>query len=330
MKTKKIIKTTIVAAFIVFLINLILGNNHASYKYFHYYLIYSVAFASGNYTYFYFIGKYLSWEKHPQRTLIISILGSIPVNAGIYFFLNWFFKVIINKQDFSVLIVQFDLIEYLVVVMFALIVSLFIMIGYFFKEIEAAKLRAEQLKTQNERMRFESLKSQLDPHFLFNNLNVLASLIGENPVKAEEFTLKLAGIYQYVLSQKDKKLVSLRDEIDFARQYLELLKMRFEDGLHYTLPDNIPQGKIAPLSLQLLLENAVKHNKISVETPLTIDIYVEDDKLVVKNNLNPKPVKPESVKTGLKNMAERYKLLNSQVEIVKNTGSFTVKIPVFK
>ena len=327
---KKLIKITIIVSLIVLLINLILGNDHTSIKYLHYYLIYSMTFAAGNYAYFYLIGKYLSWEKHPQRTLIISILGSIPVNAGIYFILNWFFKVVINKQDFSVLIVQFNLIEYLVVVMFALIISLIIMIGYFFKEIEDAKLKAEQLKTQNERMRFESLKAQLDPHFLFNNLNVLASLIGENPEKAENFTLALSDIYQYILSQKNKKLVPVKDEIKFAQKYLDLLKMRFEDGLNYTLPDMIPEGKIPPLSLQLLLENAVKHNTIYVQKPLKINVSFQNNKLIVTNNLNPKQNKDESYKIGLKSLKERYKLLNSQIEIIQNQNSFTVKLPIIK
>ena len=327
---KKIIKTTLIVAFTVFLINLILGNNHASYKYIHYYLIYSIAFAAGNFAYFTLIGKYLSWEKNPQRTLIISILGSIPVNAGIYFILNWFFKVIINKQDFSVLIIQFNLIEYLVVVMFALIVSLIIMIGYFFKEIQDAKLKAEQLKTQNERMRFESLKSQLDPHFLFNNLNVLTSLIGENPGKAEEFTLALSDIYQYILSQKNKKLVPVKDEIDFAKKYLNLLKMRFEDGLDYSLPDFIHEGKIPPLSLQLLLENAVKHNKISGQKPLNINILFQGNELIVTNNLNPKQKEDESFNIGLKSLEERYKLLNSQIEISQTQDNFIVKLPIIK
>ncbi len=331
MKAKKILITTLIAASLIFIINLIAGTSYAVWKNLPYFFIYSLVFSLGNMLYFNMIDNFLNWDKNPEKTLFISILGIIPLNAFIYFLLNLFFKVFIFGQSFQYFIQHINPLEYTMVVLFALVIALFIITKYSFKKIRETQLKAEQLKTQNERIKFESLKAQLDPHFLFNNLNVLASLIGENPEKAEEFTLKLSDIYQYVLAQKDKNLVPLKDEITFAKNYLDLLKMRFEDGLHYSLPKQIdPDAQIPPLSLQLLLENAIKHNKISDENPLKITISNESGQVIVKNNLNLKEPNSKSYKIGLKNLEERYKLLNSPIEITQNKNSFSVSLPIFQ
>ena len=331
MKTKQIISTGIIAAIIVFLLNLLLADMHSAWRNIPYFIVYSLVFSLGNMLYFNLIGKYLNWNNNPEKTLIISILGVIPVNILIYFLLNLVFKVLVFGQSFHDFTRHINPFEYTLVVLFALVIALFIITKYSFKKIRETQLKAEQLKTQNERIKFESLKAQLDPHFLFNNLNVLASLIGENSEKAEEFTLKLSDIYQYVLAQKDKNLVPLKDEITFAKNYLDLLKMRFEDGLHYSLPKQIdPDAQIPPLSLQLLLENAIKHNKISDENPLKITISNESGQVIVKNNLNLKEPNSKSYKIGLKNLEERYKLLNSPIEITQNKNSFSLKLPTFK
>ena len=330
MKTKKILTTTLLAAALIFIINLIAGASYAIWQNLPYFLIYSLVFSIGNMLYFNLIGKYLNWNKNPEKTLIISILGVIPVNALIYFTLNLFLRVFIFRQNIQDFIRHINPLEYTMVVLFALVISLFIITKYSFKKIRESQLKAEQLKTQNERIKFESLKAQLDPHFLFNNLNVLTSLIGENPEKAEEFTLKLSDIYQYVLAQKDKNLVPLKDEITFAKNYLDLLKMRFEDGLNYSLPDTIPEGKIPPLSLQLLLENAIKHNKILTQNPLNIHIETQPDKLIVWNNFQPK--QPAGIKgIGLKNIQKRYDILSGkQVNISQDQRIFKVELPILK
>ncbi len=329
MKTKKVIKIILTTSLLVFILNAFLGNLDAAIKNLPYYLVYSIVFSLGNWFYFMAIGKLLNWEKEPEKTLIISILGVIPVNVFIYFILNYFFRVIISGEAFDRFIAHINPLEYTIVVLFALVISLFIIIGYFFKAVREAKLKAEQLKTEIARTKFESLKNQLDPHFLFNNLNVLTALIGENPDKAESFTLSLSGIYEYVLAQKDKALVPLQEEIDFARKYLNLLKMRYEDDLQFSLPENIPQeAKIPPLSLQILLENAVKHNKILKDNPLVINIKLENDRLIIQNNKKIKKTKHQNG-FGLQNLIKRYRLLNSQeIQIDDDKNFFTVSLPI--
>ncbi len=331
MKTKPIIVTSILAAAIVFSIDMMIGNYQIAWRHAPYILIYSLSFSIGNMLYFSFIDKFLSWYKNPEKTLIISILGVIPLNALIYYSLNLFFQVIIYGQSLQAFNQHINLLDYTIVILFALLIDLFFIIRFSFKKIRETQLKSEQLKTQNERIKFESLKAQLDPHFLFNNLNVLTALISENPEKAEAFTLKLSDIYLYVLTQKNKNLVRLKDEINFAKNYLDLLKMRFEDSLNYSLPKPVnPKAMIPMLSLQILLENTIKHNKLSSEQPLNITIKIKKGNIWVQNNRIPKETDNNSLKIGLQNLKERYKLLNSQIEIEQTKENFIVKLPIFK
>ncbi len=211
------------------------------------------------------------------------------------------------------------------------IVTLMFYVFYYFKISNEKKVTQYQVVAKTETAKYESLKSQLDPHFLFNSLNVLTSLISENPDLAEKFTTKLSRVYRYVLEQKSKDLIPLKEELDFAQSYMELLKVRFEDAIQFKLPHTISNEdfKIVPLSLQILLENAVKHNVISNENPLIITIEEDEGALVVTNNLKEKSNLGHSTKVGLKNIKERYSLITKRaVEIENDQGEFKVKIPL--
>ncbi|WP_158838454.1 2TM domain-containing protein [Polaribacter sp. L3A8] len=189
----------------------------------------------------------------------------------------------------------------------------------------------QQIVAKTETAKFESLKNQLDPHFLFNSLNVLTSLIGENPAQAEKFTTKLSKVYRYVLEQRNKDLVPIDEELKFAKTYMQLLEMRFEDAVKFNIPDSISTNelKIVSLSLQLLLENAVKHNVVSSSKPLTISIYEEDGYLIIENNVNPKEAIGKSTKVGLQNIADRYGLITQKgVKIENNNKTFKVSLPL--
>jgi len=179
--------------------------------------------------------------------------------------------------------------------------------------------------------KFESLKNQIDPHFLFNSLNVLSSLIEENPDNAQRFTTSLSKIYRYVLEQKDKELVSVDDELSFAKTYMNLLKMRFENSLFYELPTTPinPDAKVVPLSLQLLLENTVKHNVVSEQKPLHIRIFIDGDYLAIQNDFQKKEVLQDRQGVGLTNIVNRYAIItNRKVLVEQNEETFTVKIPI--
>lgn len=178
---------------------------------------------------------------------------------------------------------------------------------------------------------FETLKNQLDPHFLFNSLNVLSSLIEENPKKAQEFTVALSKIYRYVLDQKDKNLISVEEELNFAKLYVSLLKMRFEDAIsvNFDIDATINDFRIVPLSLQLLLENAIKHNIISDQKPLQIAIFKEDNYLVVQNSYQKKQTFEKSIGIGLQNIMQRYNLVsNLEINIQQTEKHYIVKLPL--
>lgn len=194
------------------------------------------------------------------------------------------------------------------------------------KEVVEQKLIAKSANAQ-----FESLKNQLDPHFLFNSLNVLSSLIDENPNQAQKFTASMSKIYRYVLEQKDKELVTVEDEIEFAKTYCDLLKTRFEDSVDFIFDIKKEDYRryVVPLSLQLLLENCIKHNFATSARPLVIKIFSDNDTLCIENNLQAREQMKESAGIGLANIVQRYALLTRKnVFIEKSEDYFKVKVPI--
>ncbi len=187
------------------------------------------------------------------------------------------------------------------------------------------KLREENLVFQN-----ETLKNQVNPHFLFNSLNTISSLVQTQPETAEKFINDLSSVYRYILENGQKDKVPLQSELDFITGYFKLHKIRDEEKIILKV-DALDEGKfeILPVSLQTLLENAIKHNLATRENPLRISIYIEDKYIVVKNNLQKKATQLESTKIGLKNLAERVRLITGRVLIIEETNSdYIVKIPL--
>jgi len=189
------------------------------------------------------------------------------------------------------------------------------------------KLREEKLIFQN-----ETLKNQVNPHFLFNSLNTLSSLIITHPDVAERFIIRLSSIYRYILENSQKDRVSLKDELDFISEYHDLHKVRDEDKILLIInTPNAERYNILPVSLQILVENAIKHNMATRESPLTISIYLEDEYIVVKNNLQKMSVQLKSTRIGLKNLAERVRLIAGRDLIIEEKNNFfTVKTPLLK
>lgn len=203
---------------------------------------------------------------------------------------------------------------------------------YFFSKWNQSLLEAEKLKRENIRFQFESLKSQVNPHFLFNSLNTLASLIEEEPKNAVQFVQHLSQVYRYVLATRERDLVSLTEEVQFIRSYLYLLRMRFGNNLQVdiNIPQNKEQHQLPPLALQLLVENAIKHNIVAAEQPLVLRIRVDKrGHLEVENSLQKKQHVEPSSGFGLKNIIKRYQLLGrSDVEISAANDHFTVALPL--
>lgn len=186
------------------------------------------------------------------------------------------------------------------------------------------------MKREKLEMDYNSLQDQLNPHFLFNNLSVLKSLIIYNPEVAVGFTENFTDVYRYVLQSKNKRLVKLKEEFDFMKAYYALHKERLGEGLllEYDISQEELDKEIAPLTVQLLIENAIKHNIVCKETPLKLRVVVGNDHLIVINNLNLRTAS-YSTKTGLGNLVRRYEMLtDKEVVIQYNEEMFEVKVPL--
>ncbi|QHW00900.1 sensor histidine kinase [Spirosoma endbachense] len=201
-----------------------------------------------------------------------------------------------------------------------------------YSRLEDVQVRAERLEKENIQAQFAALKSQVNPHFLFNSLSILSSLVHADAELSEKFIDQLSRAYRYILEQKDNERVLLKTELEFIQAYRFLLNIRFENKFDVVI--NVPESdqtrySIAPLTLQLLVENAVKHNRMSTREPLHVHIQLEGDCLLIQNNLQPRPQSETSTGVGLQNIITRYALLTEQpVWVGENEGTFIVKIPL--
>ena len=214
----------------------------------------------------------------------------------------------------------------------ALVITLSYEAFYFFEKWKEQFRLNEQLKHQQIKTQYEVLQNQMSPHFLFNSLNTLASIIPEDSDAAVSFTERLSEVYRYILNNKERELVSIEEELSFVKSYLFLLRMRYPDNLtcDYAIDEKYHAMTIPPLTLQMLVENAIKHNIISKTKPLHISIYVENGRsVIVKNNLQKKATADTSMKTGLDNIKKRYSILGGKtIDIITSTSNFMVAVPL--
>ena len=320
---------------VLLLVNVSLGNeipiNGKLVIRFLYVLLYSFSIGFANKALFIFLDKVFVDNRFSVMRIVIGFLSSFVVSLAIIFSLRVFEDVVINKVSLESFLANENAADYI----FAIVITFFIVLSfysfYFYKSYQENKVKEQKIIAGTASAKFETLKNQIDPHFLFNSLNVLSSLIEENPENAQRFTTSLSKIYRYILEQKDKELISVEEELAFAKTYMNLLKMRFENSLFYELPEAVinPEAKVVPLSLQLLLENTVKHNVVSDKRPLHIRIFLDNDYLVIQNDYQKKEVLQDRQGVGLQNIINRYGIItNRKVLIAQNENTFTVKIPI--
>jgi sensor histidine kinase YesM len=204
---------------------------------------------------------------------------------------------------------------------------------YLLRERRGDQHRLEHLERARLQAELENMKGQLAPHFLFNCLNTLAALIERDPPAAAEFNAHLADVSRYLLTQKNRDLVPLAEELAFLRSYVRLMELRFQKSLQITLPaaEAVGESRVPPASLQLLIENAIKHNRLSESEPLLIDVRVEAGAVIVTNPLRPKAqLKPaDGTGTGLANLRDRVALLTEgRLEVTTEAGEFRVCVPL--
>jgi len=337
MKSLKKIILTFAIGCVVFVIGNLLsdGFEYDSFNdfsiQFGFYQLYAFVLGYSNMAFFDYMES-RTWDKGDYiKRILIGIIGSTVITLVGLFFLRAGTSVFYYGTDFNVFMEKESWKAYSFGIWITLsIVSVFHVV-YFYNRYQKNKIKEQKVIAGTASAKFDALKNQLDPHFLFNSLNVLTSLIEENPENAQKFTTSLSKVYRYVLEQKSKELVTVDEELNFARTYMSLLKMRFEDSIIFEIPDKAsnPESKVVPLSLQLLLENAVKHNMVTSSKPLHVKIYEDDNYLVVMNNLQPKQIVKKSSGVGLENIKQRYQLLtNKKVHINQREKDFAVAIPM--
>ncbi|MDI5895047.1 2TM domain-containing protein [Flavobacterium algoritolerans] len=331
---QRAIKLTLIIFAVIQLVNVIMGSEVYFGKRllvnFLFTMMYTFSLYAANMFLFWKLDSYFE-DKFSVKRLTLGFIGSFLVSLAVIFLMHLFEEVVYNKNSFDYFLANEKPSSYLASIIITFFVTLSIYTISFYKAYNENKVKEQKIIAGTANAKFESLKNQIDPHFLFNSLNVLSSLIEENPDNAQRFTISLSKIYRYVLEQKDKELVSVEEELAFAKTYMNLLKMRFENSLFYELPTTAinPDAKVVPLSLQLLLENTVKHNVVSEQRPLHIRIYVEGDYLAVQNDYQKKEVLQERQGVGLQNIVNRYGIItNRKVLIIQNEKTFTVKIPL--
>lgn len=283
----------------------------------------------GNRFLLYIQRSYVSWFSHPITKLMLLVSSNVFYTAPVTvaFIWGWYTFSEVGPVDWGII---------KIVALTNVICVLFVAHGYetifLIKERENDLSEIERLDKTRALSELEALKQQIDPHFMFNSLNTMAYLIENDPPKALSYNNSLADVYRYILMNKDRELVLLREELNFLKDYFSLLHLRFGSSLQLTLNLDASietQYLLPPLSLQLLVENAVKHNEFSESQVLEVRIEQQEESLLVMNPMRPSPLPASSLGIGLSNLAERYELVvGERIEYGVKENRFQVQLPL--
>ena len=272
------------------------------------------------------IDKYVSWIANPAKRFALGIIGSVVFSAsaiiGLAILFKQMFDISIGNGWFNVWIT----------IGVSLIILLFMLSKQFLFSWRDLSLREERMRNEILVSRYEVLKNQVNPHFMFNGLNALSTLVYEDQDLAVKYIDQLSKVFRYVLQAGQQEVVTLSEEIEILNSYIFLQKIRFGDkfDVNIEFEKESKEYFVAPLVLQMLIENAIKHNEITSENPLTVDLYLENDYLIISNALRLKDIPMhESTEMGLNNIKARYQSLSNKEVIVEETATmFKVSVPL--
>ena len=298
-------------------------------------LLYTIGIAfliwQGNRYLLFSLRSYFDWHKRPVRKIIglLFIIVFYTVPLSVLLLVGWYHLFEGGQVDWEIVSRSSLIIMICVIFITHVYETVFLL-----KETENEMLRNEQLDRARAEAELEALKNQLDPHFIFNSLNTLSHLIEESPAKARRFNDTLADVYRYILQTKARDLVMVKDEIEFLYNYFALLHIRFGNAVQLQLqiaPEDAENSLIPPISLQLLAENAIKHNEFSEKEPLVFSITLIDDVITAVNKIRKKKLHQGSPGIGLQNLTERYKLLTSlEITVKESATDFLIRLPVLR
>lgn len=270
-----------------------------------------------------YISTKISWLTEPMKRFVVGIVSTVVYTYAAISLMVY------TYQYFSGYNFSRSGTTSLMSIVITLVISLFMHCRAFLYHWRKTAIDAEKLQKESIAAKYESLKNQVNPHFLFNSFNALSNLVYEDQDKAVKFIKQLSNVYRYVLDTRDKELVSLEDEVSFLNAYMYLQQIRFGNKLQMDMRLQGVESMVAPLVLQMLFENAIKHNIVSEENPLAIRVFSEDNYLVVQNNIQHKTVlQEESNGIGLENICKRYEFLTDRKVVIERNDPFTVKLPI--
>ncbi|QGY46029.1 hypothetical protein GM418_20850 [Maribellus comscasis] len=278
-----------------------------------------------------FLNKKLSWHKKIFLRITVQFLFAFLLAVFISIFVTLISNAVspFTNDDLNSILFYNALITVGVNILMMISLEAWL----YFNESNRSKIKAENLERELSQIKFEVLKSQINPHFMFNSLNVLSGLIDKDVKKAQRFIDEFSMIYRYVLETIEKPVVSLNEELKFIRSYISLQQMRYDNSLYLDvdLPGEFLKTYLPPLSLQVTIENAIKHNIVNTSNPLKIELCVKDKWLVVRNNLQPKISSGGSTGLGQKNMIKRYAMISEQTpKFMVKTNFYEVELPLIK
>ncbi|NND94625.1 MAG: histidine kinase [Flavobacteriales bacterium] len=279
----------------------------------------------------YLISQRISWLDRPWARASADFFGLMLYSVSAFVIVQTSFMYLWNGElptDLWTFVIKNSRIALVISFSIAFILTT---VG-FLKNWKESALEAEKLKAEMMTYKYESLRNQINPHFLFNSLNVLTELVQEDKDQAVKFIRQLSDLYRYVLDSRERQVVPLKEEIDFIHSFAYLLETRFEDKLHVDLDIESKEDEcIVPMALQNLVENAVKHNETSKEHPLHVKIYRNGERIYVENPMRKKKVGENSKGTGLANVKARYSYLSDQeIKISDEGGKFKISLPILK
>src|SRR4030042_4525627 len=338
--SKKLIREKIIGLSVLFigsfLIMFIFDGEHMFssfsrfFKGWSYGAVFGFSFWQGNVIISRTAGRRLNWRKNASRansiTLIMLFFYGLLVSICVpFFYYQYVFHIPPDRLYSHILGASFSGLT----INFAIVGAFYsgFLAKYWMKSIQSE----EKLKQENLISKYEALKNQVNPHFLFNSLNTLTGIVEKDSKMATRYIKKLSDIYRYVLEQKDKETVDISEELHFAEDYIYLQRMRYGEGLNFVSRLKDTEGQVAPLALQMLIENAIKHNIIADDQPLNIELLEDNGCYVLKNNLQKKTTVHQNSQIGLDNLFKRYEFLSPvKIEILENSEEFIVRLPIIK
>lgn len=270
------------------------------------------------------------WAEKYSLRIIIELLWGIIVAALMSTTITLLSNIINPYRDgLQVNIVNNFLITTVINLLFLIALEAY----HFYRNWQLSKIRSEELERESTIAQLEALKSHINPHFLFNSLNVLSTLIGKDPDLAQKFLNEFASVFRYITETAELQIVELNREIEFTNNYLLLQKIRFGDGIQYDfmIDSESISSFIPPLSIQTSVENSIKHNSSGIENPLKIKVFSSDGFIVIENNLQIRIGDIKSTKSGIKNLKKRYSFLTDALpEFYINNDKFIAKLPLIQ